>query len=76
MEAIHIRTEGLATDESALLVEGTVSRLSGVSRVVTVKSLKLTSVMYDERKINRRTILKAIRSVGFRARPYRAILPS
>jgi hypothetical protein len=74
MEAIHIRTEGLVTDESTSLVEGTVSRLDGVSRVVAVKSLKLTSVMYDERKTSRRVILKAIRAAGFRARPYRAAL--
>ncbi len=71
MEAVHIKTEGIATDESAALVEMTLSKLDGVSRVVAVKSLELTSVLYDERRTSRRAILRSLRAIGFRARPYR-----
>jgi len=67
MTAIHLRTPGLNSEWSTALVEMTVSRISGVARVVAVKSIGVVSVMYDGTKANAEQILKAVRSIGFEA---------
>lgn len=67
MTAIHMRTAGLSSEWSTALVEMTVSRISGVARVVAVRSLGIVSVMYDETKANAEQILRAVRAIGFQA---------
>jgi hypothetical protein len=67
MTAIHMRTAGLNSEWSTALVEMTVSRISGVARVVAVKSMGVVSVMYDDAKANAEQILKAVRAIGFDA---------
>jgi len=67
MVAIHVRTAGLTSEWATALVEMTISRISGVTRVVAVKSIGIVSVMYDETKANAEQILRAVRSIGFDA---------
>ncbi len=67
MTAIHMRTAGLNSEWSTALVEMTVSRISGVARVVAVRSLGIVSVMYDETTANAGQILRAVRAIGFEA---------
>lgn len=67
MEAIHIRTEGLEDEVSTALIEMTLSRIVGVARVVAVRPLHVTSVMYEERLVDWKALVTAIRSLGFQA---------
>lgn len=68
MQAIHIDTAGLDTPTDATFLEAVLRMLAGVADVAAVRSLGLVSVLYDERKITARTILREIRATGFDAR--------
>lgn len=65
MTAIHLRTTGLTSEWATAMVEMTVSRMSGVARVVAVKSMGIVSVMYDGTKANAEQILRTVRAIGF-----------
>jgi hypothetical protein len=71
MQAIHIDTHGIDTTDDATFIEAVLRMLAGVADVVAVRSLGLISVLYDERKITPRTILREIRATGFDARFFR-----
>jgi hypothetical protein len=49
-----------------------VGELDGVAAVVAVKSMGITSVLFYEETVSTRSILRAIRSMGFDARLLRA----
>lgn len=68
MQAIHIDAQGIDTDSDATFLEAVLRMLAGVVDVVTVRSMGLVSVLYDEHKITPRTILREIRATGFDAR--------
>jgi hypothetical protein len=68
MQAIHIDTVGLDTPTDATFLEAVLRMLAGVADVAAIRSLGLVSVLYDERKITARTILREIRATGFDAR--------
>jgi copper chaperone CopZ len=67
VHVIHVRTEGLQCDECTALVERTLSHLDGVMDVTSVRSLGLTSVLFDQSLVGRETIVEKIRGVGFGA---------
>lgn len=67
MQVAHIRTGGLRCSECTDLVEKTVSHADGVVHVVSILSLGLTSVMFDESLVDSQSLTTAIRDVGFDA---------
>ncbi len=79
MDAVHIRTYGLEDDECSARVEMSVSHLDGISAVVAVKSLGITSVLFYDEIASAEEILCAVRDAGFDAeivRPRRVALAS
>lgn len=72
MTAVHLRTSGLTSEWATAMVEMTLSRMTGVARVVAVKSMGVVSVMYDERKASAEELLRAVRAIGFDADLYRS----
>jgi hypothetical protein len=68
VQAIHITTTGIETPDDVSLVEAVLRMLAGIVDVAAVRSLRLVSVLYDERAIAPRTVLRAIRSTGYGAR--------
>ncbi|HEY5432903.1 MAG TPA: heavy-metal-associated domain-containing protein [Coriobacteriia bacterium] len=68
MQAIHITTTGVETPDDVSLLEAVLRMLAGIADVAAVRSLGLVSVLYDERQIAPRTVLRAIRSTGYGAR--------
>lgn len=71
MIAVHLMIAGMQTDWATAVVEMTVSRMVGVSRVFGVKSLGICSVMFDESKATVEQIVSAVRAAGFEAELYR-----
>lgn len=69
MNAVHIKTPGLMCHDCVALVEKTLSHLDGVRGVTSVQSLGLTSVLFDETRIDREMIATSIRSIGFEVEP-------
>lgn len=69
MNAVHIKTPGLRCPDCVTLVEQTVSHLDGVRGVTSVQSLGLTSVLFDETRIDREMIASSIRAIGFEVAP-------
>lgn len=67
LHAVHIRTSGLRCKDCTALVESTLAHLDGVVGVTAVKSLGLTSILFDEALVDRETIAGAIRRAGFGA---------
>jgi len=67
MNAVHVRTTGLMCQECTSLVEQSVSGLDGVIGVTSIKVKNLTSVMFDETRVGREDIVRAIRAAGFGA---------
>jgi Cu+-exporting ATPase len=67
VHVIHIRTEGLRCDDCTALVEATLSNLDGVKDVTSVRSLGLTSVLFDQSLVGPETIVEQIRGAGFGA---------
>ena len=65
MHAVHIKTHGLMCHDCTALVEESVSHMPGVKGVVSVQSMSLTSVLYDETLIDGWTIAESIRKIGF-----------
>lgn len=67
MNAVHVRTTGLMCQECTSLVERSVSDLEGVIGVTSMRANDLTSVMFDETRVRREDIVRAIRAAGFDA---------
>lgn len=67
MNAIHVRTFGLKCGECTGLVEKSVSSLDGVIGVMSVQAADITSVMFDESRVNGEAIIASIRDAGFEA---------
>jgi len=67
MNAVHVRTTGLMCQECTSMVEQSVSGLEGVIGVTSMHASDLTSVMFDETKVRRDDIVRAIRAAGFGA---------
>lgn len=75
MEAIHIKTSGFYCKACPKVVEKALGMQDGVIDVVSVKSMELTSVLYDPEKIDADTLCKRIRDAGFGADPQCPPLP-
>ena len=71
MNAVHIRTTGFYCKACPLVVEKAIGSLPGVADVVAVKSMDLTSVLYDPTITDSETLCSRIRAVGFGAAVYR-----
>lgn len=76
--AVHIKTAGFYCGACPKVVEKALGSTEGVLDVVAVRSLGLTSVLYDEDRIDRETLCERIRRSGFVAEvvdPVRASEP-
>jgi len=69
MDAVHIRTGGFYCGACPKVVEKAVGSLPGVRDVVAVRSLGLTSILYDPEEVDRDTLCERIRRAGFGADP-------
>ena len=65
--ALHIRTTGFYCKACPVVVERAIGALPGVSDVTAVRSMGLTSVLYDPALIDAATLCARIRSAGFGA---------
>lgn len=73
--ALHIRTTGFYCQACPLVVEKALGGMPGVADVKAVRSLGLTSVLYDPDITDPRQLCARIRSAGFGAEVYRRSLP-
>jgi copper chaperone CopZ len=71
MNAVHIRTTGFYCKACPLVVERAIGSLPGVADVVAVRSMDLTSVLYDPTITDAETLCSRIRAAGFGAAVYR-----
>lgn len=69
MDAVHIKTSGFYCGACPKVVEKALGSIEGVADVVSVRSLGLTSVLYDPRSVDRSTLCERIRAAGFEADP-------
>ena len=67
MEALHVRTYGMYCSKCTQAVERVLSELEGVASSIAVKSLEVTSVLYEPLAVAPKAIVEAIRSAGFEA---------
>ena len=67
MEALHVRTYGMYCNKCTQAVERVLSEIEGVASSIAVKSLEVTSVLYEPLAVARKAIVEAIRSAGFEA---------
>lgn len=65
--AVHIKTAGFYCGACPKVVEKALAATDGVLDVVSVRSLGLTSVLYDTDRIDRESLCQRIRKSGFRA---------
>ncbi|MHB1322770.1 MAG: hypothetical protein ACYC6J_02235 [Coriobacteriia bacterium] len=65
--ALHIRTTGFYCKACPIVVECAVGSLPGVAEVVAVRTMALTSVLYDPDVITPDELCSRIRSAGFGA---------
>lgn len=70
MDAVHIKTSGFYCGACPKVVEKALANTPGITKVVSVRSLELTSVMYDPAVISREAVCEKIRRAGFGAEPY------
>ena len=68
MNALHLVTENATNDVDAMLVEAAVKSVRGVAGVASIRSMGLTSVLYDEHLAEDSQIVDAVRAVGYRPR--------
>jgi len=69
MDAVHIKTGGFYCGACPKVVEKAVGSLPGVRDVIAVRSLGLTSILYDPEQVDRVTLCERIRRAGFGAEP-------
>ena len=67
MEALHVHTYGMHCERCTQAVEQALSGVDGVVTSIAVKSLDVTSVLYEPLAVRPEAIAEAIRSVGFEA---------
>ncbi len=65
--AVHIRTAGFYCGACPKVVEKALGATDGVLDVVAVRSLGLTSVLFDSDRIDRQALCERIRKSGFSA---------
>ncbi|MHB9002539.1 MAG: cation transporter [Coriobacteriia bacterium] len=65
--AVHVRTAGFYCGACPRVVEKALGSLDGVLDVVVVRSLGLTSILYDTDVTDRDSICERIRTSGFGA---------
>lgn len=65
--AVHIKTAGFYCGACPKVVEKALTATDGVLDVVAVRSLGLTSVLYDTDKVGRDALCDRIRQIGFPA---------
>ncbi|MHB1341385.1 MAG: heavy-metal-associated domain-containing protein [Coriobacteriia bacterium] len=65
--AVHIQTAGFYCGACPKVVEKAVGSLVGVLDVVAVRSMGLTSILYDTDLVDRESICDRIRTAGFSA---------
>jgi hypothetical protein len=68
LRAIHLKTAALTSEWAAAFAEMTVARVSGVAKVITVRSLGIVSVMFDDSSTTPEKIVLALQSAGVDAR--------
>jgi hypothetical protein len=71
LRAIHLKTAELTNDWAAMLAEMTVARISGVAKVLAVRSLGIVSVMFDDSTTSPEKIVLALRASGIDAKVVR-----
>jgi hypothetical protein len=74
MQVVHVQTDNIHTEVDVVLVELVLEMLAGVRRVASIKSLGLTSVMFDETLTTGKQLVATLRRAGFEAREYRPAL--
>ena len=67
MEALHVHTYGMHCERCTQTVEQALSKVDGVVTSIAVKSLDVTSVLYEPLAVRPEVIAEAIRSAGFEA---------
>ena len=67
MEAVHVRTYGMHCGRCTKAVERALSEVDGVAASIAVRSLDVTSVLYEPMATSPEAIADTIRSVGFEA---------
>ena len=67
MDAVHIRTAGMHCDKCPRKIEDALASVEGIVASRAVRSLDVTSVLYEPRSVDPDTIARAIRSQGFDA---------
>ncbi len=65
--AVHIQTAGFYCGACPRVAEKAVGSLAGVLDVVAVRSMGLTSILYDPELVDRESICDRIRAAGFSA---------
>ena len=68
MNAVHLVTDDAVTDVDAILVESAVKSVRGVAEVASIRSLGLTSVLFDERETKTTQIVDAVKALGYSPR--------
>lgn len=71
MEAVHIRTFGMHCPECPHRIEDALAHVPGVAAALPVRSLNLTSVLYEPLAVSEDDIARTIRSAGFGAQVVR-----
>lgn len=66
-DALHIRTTGFYCKACPVVVERAIGSLPGVADVVAVRTMSLTSVLYDPAVITPEALCARIRAAGFGA---------
>ena len=67
MEAVHVRTPGMHCQECPRTIEQALSDVDGIATSIAVRSLDVTSVLYEPLVVGPEAIARAIRSAGFDA---------
>jgi len=71
MQAIHVRTGGMYCPDCPRRIEEALARVEGVAASLPVRSLNLTSVLYEPLAVTPEAIASTIRSAGFDAQVVR-----
>jgi len=67
MDAVHIKTSGFYCKACPKVVEKALGAVAGVEDVVSVRSMGLTSVLFDPEVVDAALLCSRIRAAGFGA---------
>ena len=67
MEVLHVHTHGMECERCTHAIEQALFEVDGVVTSIAVKSLAVTSVLYEPSAVSPEAIVDAIRSIGFEA---------